>query len=991
MHVHTSQFCSHTYPKLFQPLSSSVKAIKRQEEDSYIPLPEVTNNNELLNHEQFQNIQQQFLTDIAALRQLVQSYVNDRYNRQINTFYKKIKNIHEYQNADLLLIFNKTRHEIHKIVLEIAKPHNNECHDYIANFLHACLEDMDYCFAGVASRFNFSISNLKILEAKLQGFIYNIRHELVQEFISKFTFEQVKQGFLNKYLGTHIHYFNAFYNLLTEPVKLNSIIDPNAPQNLSDEIITCFYESAPLHINGFSIVKRAAQYWENKLSLTLKEQNITHWETNFIPMEEMTTERIKHIDHKLFQLINSLHGTDGTKEANTINFLTMIEEIKEGYSISNFGEKIHAWLAHYFCDTPKVFSMIHTNEHTKQYIGSMNYLFFWIFNCELPLSVEESCKFDLNDHTVINLSHLTTLDFGTWSTEQLHPLLMQAVAQTKTGDDFFAFFTNPHALTQLHRLPDITRDMFFNCIVEKYIASNNEPLKHLLIKCVAQYVKKQDNKFTYNAKLNVFEDTALYEKLAQEILSDRDFYLKIIKELSLSQLLSFSCHNIEILTEAYDLNSLLNEAIALENMPFLSNLVTSTFVDDLLNEQNDYQNRLLLLFAKSNDLTAMQYLLSRPNINVNFKDEKGNTPLLHAVKKGYIDCVHALLANNNINPNEQNYQGDSPLHFAARYGQAECLKALLSSATIEVNLQDKRGWTSLHCAVIWGHTDCSKALLSYHVIEVNMQDEKRWTALHYAAHFGNLRCLEALLSFNAIEVNLQDKTGLTSLHNSACFRRLRCLEALLNFHAIEVNLQDEDGWTAIHYAAESGHTECLQALLSSDLIEVNVQDKKGKTALHYAAEAGHTESLKSLLSSQVTEVNVQNKKGWTALHFAVESGNTECLKSLLSSQVTEVNVQNKKGWTALHYAAESGHTECLKALLNCAYIEVNVQNAEGWTALHFAAMLGNKECLVQLLKHKDIDTRIKNNRQSTAQNICDKHGHLACSQLLLKIDNSKIT
>ena len=293
------------------------------------------------------------------------------------------------------------------------------------------------------------------------------------KFISKFTFEQEKQGALDVYIGNKVHYFNAFYNLLSEQLALESVSDIYAPKHLPDKVIKAFYETASLHVNGFSIVQKVKNYWVKSLSQVLKKQNISHWETNIIPAKEMVFEHLEKINKKVFQVINSLHGTRG---AAAINFSTITEEVESGgYSMCNFQEKIHAWLANYFCDEqPKVFSMINIFDHSKQYIGNMNNIFFWVFNCDMPLNIKAHCDFNLSNHISLTLNHLINLDFNSWPAEHFHPLLMQAVTQTKTADDFLSFFSNDFVLGQLHNLSDTTRTMFFNCIVEKYIASKNE-------------------------------------------------------------------------------------------------------------------------------------------------------------------------------------------------------------------------------------------------------------------------------------------------------------------------------------------------------------------------------------------------------------------------------------------------------------------------------------------------------------------------------------
>ena len=1024
-----SQVSSFTCPRLFQPQIHNLKVNTQASDDNYIPLPKVHNSKELLRHKQFPKIQQQFLTDISELKRLAHTYVNHTYDTKINRFYERITASHGLTNSDLLLIYEKIRYEIHNIVAEISKPQNTESHDYIANFLHGCLEGIDLCLAGVASRFNFSISNLKIIESGLQGFIYKIRYELAQEFISKFTFEQEKQGALDVYIGNKIHYFNAFYNMLSEQLELESVSDIHAPKHLPDKVIKAFYEAAPLHVNGFSIIQKVKNYWVKSLSQVLKKQNISYWETHIIPAKEMVFEHLEKINKKVFEVINSLHGT---KDKAAINFLTITEEVESGgYSMCNFQEKIHAWLANYFCDeAPKVFCKVCTNEHGTQYIGSMSNLFFWVFNCDMPLNIKAHCDFNLSKHISVTLNHLITLDFNTWPVEHFHPLLMQALSQSKTANDFLTFFSNDFVLGQLHNLSDTTRTMFFNCIVEKYIVSKNKTLKQLLCKCMVYYVLFQDKKLIFNTKLAYFEDTPLYQGIEQEIQNDCDALRKILNTLTLSQLLSLAYKHIDMVFQEtdYDLKTLVIEAIRLEKMPFLLQLVKSTYADSLLGEQDDYKDKLLLLFAKYNDLAAIEYLLPLPNINVNFKDEDGNTPLLHAAKENNTNCVRILLAHNNIIPTVSkikqktdtslrlfnfiayfnplpflqsllwnnayvtllNKMGRNLFHPAANKGQTGCLETLVNIKDIQVNMQNKDGWTALHYAANYGNKDCLKALLNIKDIQVNIRNYKGWTALHYAARYGHVACLKNLLSNNNIEVNKKCNHDFTPLHYASKYGHIACLKNLLSNGDIQVNKQTPYGWTSLHFAAINGHGDCFKALLNFKDIQVNMQNYTGWTALHCVVNNGDADCLKALLDIKDIQVNMQDNKSLTALHRAARYGHIACLNILLSSHNIQVNKQNRIGRTALHLAAINGHVDCLKTLLNIKDIQVNMQDSRLCTALDYAATYGHIACLKNLLSSHNIQVNKQKNDGCTVLHLAARNGHASCLKALLNTKHVQV-
>ena len=82
-----------------------------------------------------------------------------------------------------------------------------------------------------------------------------------------------------------------------------------------------------------------------------------------------------------------------------------------------------------------------------------------------------------------------------------------------------------------------------------------------------------------------------------------------------------------------------------------------------------------LIYAMEN-YEIVELLLSQPNIDVNVKDEYGNTGFMMACWKGYPDIVRRLSYVPGIELNCQDEEGNTPAICSVLDGQEECVKVL---------------------------------------------------------------------------------------------------------------------------------------------------------------------------------------------------------------------------------------------------------------------------------------------------------------------------
>ncbi len=83
----------------------------------------------------------------------------------------------------------------------------------------------------------------------------------------------------------------------------------------------------------------------------------------------------------------------------------------------------------------------------------------------------------------------------------------------------------------------------------------------------------------------------------------------------------------------------------------------------------------LLLAARTGNADTVKSLLTSPNVDINGRDEHGNTPLIEAARFGHDEVVTALLVAK-ADVNAKNNQGKTALIVAAEGGHDQTARTL---------------------------------------------------------------------------------------------------------------------------------------------------------------------------------------------------------------------------------------------------------------------------------------------------------------------------
>ena len=151
-----------------------------------------------------------------------------------------------------------------------------------------------------------------------------------------------------------------------------------------------------------------------------------------------------------------------------------------------------------------------------------------------------------------------------------------------------------------------------------------------------------------------------------------------------------------------------------------------------VDEKYGYQERTLLFGAVEREDAKTAKFLIEQGADVNFKDQNGNTPLMHSVRYGHTAPV-LLLLNNGAQVNHLNENKRSAFSRAVNNEEVELAGVLLAHGA-KVDFKNDDGESGLHLATRRGNLKMVQLLLDYKV-RVNAKNDEGYTALYFSDEF----------------------------------------------------------------------------------------------------------------------------------------------------------------------------------------------------------------------------------------------------------------
>ncbi len=318
-------------------------------------------------------------------------------------------------------------------------------------------------------------------------------------------------------------------------------------------------------------------------------------------------------------------------------------------------------------------------------------------------------------------------------------------------------------------------------------------------------------------------------------------------------------------------------------------------------------DNMLLQACKNNQKSVVQTFLKRGGVDVNKRDESGNTPLIYACLKSARDLVKLLL-DNGADAGLGNQKNRMPIHFAADAGNFQII-SMLAEAGADVNCTDNNGITPLMLLAENGKTDAALKLLQNPEIDISIKDNGGRMAIDYATSAGLKELVKAL---SEAEGSHADTYGNTTLHHACWNEQSEVVKILLEKDPDSVNKPNDDGESPLILAARKSNLVIVELLLAAGA-RPDYADSDGISPLHIAAEKGDLFVGKALLAAGAG-INQKDSDGQTPLILAARGGRNDFTAMLIETGA-DVNSVDNDQHSALFYASEAGYTEIVEQLL----------------------------------------------------------------------------
>ena len=304
----------------------------------------------------------------------------------------------------------------------------------------------------------------------------------------------------------------------------------------------------------------------------------------------------------------------------------------------------------------------------------------------------------------------------------------------------------------------------------------------------------------------------------------------------------------------------------------------------------DITSRDFYSAIRENDLARLKSMTAS-GADVNLRDARGSTPLMHAAAIGSLEAMKLLL-KAGADVNAKNGLDTTALIW----GALDPAKVrLLVEAGASVNVRSKLGRTPLLVAAGRpGSADAVQLLLAKGA-DWKAADVRGVTPLIEAARVDNIDALRLLLQ-NPANINAGGFVGATALNLAAGHANLAAVKLLLDKGA-DVNVAHVSEFrvknglialsrlTALMSVSESS-PEVMEALLKAGA-NVNAKDVRGMTPLMLAVATDSPDPrIVRLLLDRGADTEVKSTDGERALDWAKKFNHPEILR-LLGSQPVE--------------------------------------------------------------------------------------------------------
>jgi ankyrin repeat protein/WD40 repeat protein len=347
----------------------------------------------------------------------------------------------------------------------------------------------------------------------------------------------------------------------------------------------------------------------------------------------------------------------------------------------------------------------------------------------------------------------------------------------------------------------------------------------------------------------------------------------------------------------------------------------------------------------TNNFELVKQLLSR-GANLQHRDSSSGESLLHFAvtdwaqdNKATDSLIIDLLLAKGLDINLKDNDGNTPLHRAIKDEQREKTLHLIASKA-NVNVMNNNGWNPTMLAVNRHQVGVLKQLIAAGA-DVNLAGKDQWNALHLSVtkieEGQSLEDANNILAFilkSGADIDSKTDSGANALWLATANKRTEAVKLLLK-SGVAIDSPTSKGNTALLEAAQDRQLTIFQLLLDAGA-NSHHQNKQGNTVLHMLL-MGNGEENSELISmiNQLIDlginINARSQNGYTPLLLAVKAGYVNVTKTLVAAGANP-NVADVQKRTPLIEAAYKGNLEILDILLPLID-DINHMPTSGWNAL----------------------------------------------------------
>ena len=380
----------------------------------------------------------------------------------------------------------------------------------------------------------------------------------------------------------------------------------------------------------------------------------------------------------------------------------------------------------------------------------------------------------------------------------------------------------------------------------------------------------------------------------------------------------------------------------IESLPVLNKAIALGFdINKCLSEKNE---SLLMSLVNSftsceeqsskESLQKMMVQLISKGINLNIKDINGETVLFYTVKNKDIETTHFLLKQKSVDINEKNNLGDTVLSIAVVEGSSN-LDMVVTLLKFKADANSK---------------NMSKKSIIETVIEKTVRENPKEPNFLFV--------LNSLLENSNANLKKLNSTHEPLFFDVVFNKRFHLLK-LFRQYGFDLNQEDIEGNNIIHNVikkfrekSETVDKRDLNKILSFLItkgIDVNCKDSQGRSVLHNAVVEDWENIIKLLLDAKA-DINSIDKRGRSLAHCCVWKNDSKNFKILHSYDAKVLNIADEYGILPINYAAFMGFKDLVVDMIEAgAYVNnTNEKNPE-----IVETLIRHKENLDNLYEDKD--------------------------------------